>query len=1079
MMEFALPAFPSASPGFSFASPSSSFRRSIASSPTSSSASYGAPSFLDSTSPLLPRRSPRLNSRVLSSFSPSPSLFNRTLSAFSPSPTPSTKRLRAEPLYDLSHSLPDDAWDSHVQHHSTSPTASSQSTPIPSTMAGEDRAELEGRANSDRASERSLRAKREREANDPEGDDGETGELEQRDSSVEGSYPDEQVDLQRDSSALSAASTASKQHARLSQLQQQLLRAASGADVPPPANKRVKKEESDDDEKTTDDDRPMVQREDHWPQSSASSSNSSSSFPSLSSLSTTFHTPEIKTSPSRAALSPLSPASVASTLSTASRADRSGESCHQCKTRRLPSDLIYCSARHLKKGRARKKKKERLCRKKYCARCFPEHDTRVLTDAGFLFLKDIEARLSADERVRYACYDASTQSIVYTPGKLVYVDQPPTRWVDFTQAGTRRLWDATSDDYGATVSANCDRAGRLTLRTTPEHDMYVQLCTQRVQTHDPRQQGSAAMPSHKMRAVELAPGYQCDCDAAGLTCTHGHSQYRMYTGAASGLHTTADAMSVSDCDERSPVAALGLRTADELDAFLELFGYWLGSGSMSHDSITVSGQFSSDAVSFTPCKTSDRVYLCGLLDRLHLQNGHHFSSSESGSQLQVRITEQRWCRFFDDEFGVQRSSSRHHDNRRALLEQGMHSTQRRPSVSATAAASMSVASSTVADSDQPSDWEVDSSELGEDGMSTTGSDDDADALSSTQPVQKKTVPAAVTIGLTGEGENEDDAVKSVKRLPDWVLFRLDTRQLRLVIEGLQQADGYSAADTMQDSNRICARGVGFRDQLIHACVHAGYSAYFELNTRAGEVCGYNAVPDQHTIYSEEEMEAALVVDSTRQFQPVVSQHDSWWVCYSEDVSELLPAQDVRFDGKVCRSGQAIAQAAAIATQPGDRYDKQRDGRVWCVSVEHSDALIFVQRAHCNGSGVVTKVGRTMIVGNCLQKFYGEQPPARRENGTTVLEFECPSCRIICQCAACRKRQQLAEVAAGGDKQEDSEEVDQADGGQVELEEDVGSVESDMLMDDGNGDELMGDGSTSRTALTVSDVVEPCLTSTEV
>ena len=57
---------------------------------------------------------------------------------------------------------------------------------------------------------------------------------------------------------------------------------------------------------------------------------------------------------------------MASSVSSPSNVDRSGESCHQCKTRRLASDLIFCSARHLKKGRARKKRKERLCRKKYC-----------------------------------------------------------------------------------------------------------------------------------------------------------------------------------------------------------------------------------------------------------------------------------------------------------------------------------------------------------------------------------------------------------------------------------------------------------------------------------------------------------------------------------------------------------------------------------------------------------------------------------------------------------------------------------------------------------------------------------------
>ena len=69
-----------------------------------------------------------------------------------------------------------------------------------------------------------------------------------------------------------------------------------------------------------------------------------------------------------------------------------------------------------------------------------------------------------------------------------------------------------------------------------------------------------------------------------------------------------------------------------------------------------------------------------------------------------------------------------------------------------------------------------------------------------------------------DDEDEDDPVKSAKWLPDWVLFRLSARQLRLVIEGLRQADGHSAAsaaqlesaaaggNTMQGHHMICNVG---------------------------------------------------------------------------------------------------------------------------------------------------------------------------------------------------------------------------------------------------------------------------------
>ena len=764
-------------------------------------------------------------------------------------------------------------------------------------------------------------------------------------------------------------------------------------------------------------------------------------------------------------------------------------------------------------------------------KCFPEHDTRVLTNHGFLFLSELEERLAARETVLYACYDESDTSIVYAPGKLVYVE-PPTQWVDFTHAGTRRLWDSSSDDHGrSTVPTDGGYANRLTLRTTPEHDMYVQLCT----GYERRKAGGAAVPPHKMTAQELAPGYQCDCVGAGRACTHGYSHYRIYTGAADGVKTPADVISLDNDDNDSPVIALGLRTADELDAFLELFGYWLGDGSMAYC------LGSADGVTFSPKKERDRPYLRGLLDRLHLVRGQHFTSSVYEDAFAVRITVPAWFEFFDDEFGVQYKKSRHYNERQALLKQGMHSSQRRPLPSVSTRASRRRPSTTqplpsLSVYDFPSPPEpADSTE-----------DDTASASSSASPAPAQHRPRAGSAPGPGHGtiimpsgaerghhlqvvplayrgrphpawpvqlvqlapsvqverpleelygpddahhlsssssssssstsdpedddddDEEDDPVKSAKWMPHWALHRLDARQLRLVIEGLRQADGSSAAtvkqlqataaggDQLSGFHQICTSGLGFRDQLVQACLHAGYSAYFKLNTRTGEVRGYNAVPQDGHIYNQQEMEAALQDDSTRQFKEVCANHDNWWVCYTDVVSELLPAEDIRFDGSACRvrqkkpykagwvavhaldgtvveaasqpalaaqltassarrtrtrsarkaarprtaiseaykngckvggvwtiltaaeyeeqqSGQAHQQTrvAHIATQAADLYDEERDGRVWCVRVEHSDALIFVQRAHRDADGVVTKVGRAVITGNCLDRLRAE------------------------------------------------------------------------------------------------------------
>jgi len=906
--------------------------------------------------------------------------------------------------------------------------------------------------------------------------------------------------------------------------------------------------------------------------------------------------------------------------------------------------------------------------------CLPESDTRVLTDKGFQYLGEIEEREQRGESVRYACYDASAQSIVYCEGDLKYA-APPERWVDFTHAATRRLWDATSNDYDSTVEANKTAANRLTLRTTPDHDMYVQPCSQ-TGTCTPGKESyypPADTPPHKIAAQELVPSFECECVAKKRKCTHGYSHYRMYTGAPTGLssisrtvdekeqealrHDTLQegggavrrvsqqlknprrAMSaVSVAQSPAPSAtssgvaetgihsrtasgvassgprsspssasrnstdksasptsfdsvcrSLGLTTPVHADAFLELFGYWLGEGSMSHDNFTASGQSGSDAVLFVPCKDRDREYVRTLLGRLGLERGQHYTSSETTKRLKVSVTDRRWFRFFNNEFGVKYRNSRRYNKKEALFKQGMHSSQRRPwkgppvsrqrvasespasftrSLSTTSrSCSRSTSGRSRASSDTSSyssgtgvgvglycmerdpaivscigcgtdacelmcdmcvhfahekrkaaDWEDDWEDppsdndmvyLCESSVSVCSASDDSssdedeaslwvkreekeeeDEPMPDQPMKDEPkdepmeeVPADVIVVSSDDDDEEKkdeekeelldeevDPVRSAKWLPDWALFGLDVRQLRLVIEGVRQADGHSAANAaqlkrlaagdsvMEGSRRICTSGLRFRDQLVQACLHAGYSAYFTLNTRAGETRGFDAVPSDQHIYTEEEMKEALCLDPKRKFAPVRGKHDNWWVCYSEKLSAMLPAQDICFNGSsspsrtrekklysggwvavhaedgrvqqaksqsklgallgvdqsvICignktgykvlgvwsilsqkqydeqKSGagsQPAAVAVPIPTQAADLYDEQRDGRVWCVKVKHDDHLIFVQRAHRNEKGVVTKVGRTMIVGNCGSKLNGKPVLRAQLKAGDVIEL---------------------------------------------------------------------------------------------
>ena len=807
--------------------------------------------------------------------------------------------------------------------------------------------------------------------------------------------------------------------------------------------------------------------------------------------------------------------------------------------------------------------------------CLPEVDSRVLTDTGFRFLSEIESRLDRGETVLYGCYDTATRSLVYGPGVLKY-KAPPARWVDFTQAATRPLWDTTSTDYGAAPGKR-RQANYLTLRTTPGHKMYVQLGSRLGSPDRLRTAGDVVVPPHTMRADELAPGFACCCVEKGEECPHGYSAYRFFTAPASGV-SNSDIMSIHDTASDSPVVRLGLRTIEQLNAFLELYGYWLGAGSMSYDSATTG------AVIFKPKKKRDRRYVLGLIARLPLEPTTEWTCSVNASDsLNVRVTAQRWLSFFGAEYGLTKYA-RSYNWRAGAADSRLRLSTETDSAPAACPAGQARASSEpiaawqpgmgrgtegnddvikmddvgafvpppsarISSSAIPSDLPRSSSSVSRptssahsiasteptSAASTPGSrkrelSNSADSLRST-PVTSfishgrsyswsdvATVSGEGTDGdplyclscgttnlvllsqdkesdawycdvCTGEctqsagewekgevviakeerqkkaelgnwvdltsdseeedvesddradsdtesdGESEDAAgttrvppnIKSAKWFWYWVFKRLSGEQVRLVIEGLRQADGVSKRSKKQEAagsalsgfQRICTSSIEFRDQLIQACLHAGYTAHCTLNTRAGTVRGYSAVPSDYRIYSQEEMELLSRAEPGRVFKPVEAHHDNWWVHYSL-LTSWLSAEEVRYDGKALhlrekrkmrqsfvakhsdgRVERATTQEAGVDDQQGgalpgdarpasapattdlaDAYSP-RDGRTWCVTVAHGDHLIFAQRAHRNAAGVVTKAGLPIIIGNC---FSASSPPYTVTAAIQAIEY---------------------------------------------------------------------------------------------
>ncbi len=167
--------------------------------------------------------------------------------------------------------------------------------------------------------------------------------------------------------------------------------------------------------------------------------------------------------------------------------------------------------------------KNSRCLKLYCE-CFPAHDHQLLTNRGFLLLADVLALLAGappgDWRgLAFASYDPRSQHIVYrTPRRLV-VNAPGAPVVEFSAP-----------------------AAQLSVVATRRHALFVAP--------------SADVAFRKLACADVVARFD--------SC-------RFLALAANGVAVDGDAW------RRAPfVTRLALRSRAELDAFLQLYGLWLG-----------------------------------------------------------------------------------------------------------------------------------------------------------------------------------------------------------------------------------------------------------------------------------------------------------------------------------------------------------------------------------------------------------------------------------------------------------------------------------------------------------------------
>ena len=321
-----------------------------------------------------------------------------------------------------------------------------------------------------------------------------------------------------------------------------------------------------------------------------------------------------------------------------------------------------------------------------------------------------DGRTVLSSSVRVACFNEAEQRLEYAPpSQFILKARGPHRMVEFSGGErARRSWSREADQYGRFKGkGDSPHGNRVSLLVTEDHDLYVQQGRKVVgkQGFHYAQRNRQTVLHHKVRAQDLlssdpvegirllacAPaGVQSARRPAGVKSVQhaaaadgqdSEDEVRVVKAKAKGkakakAQTQAERDDdVDDIEEREELAGwdaqevdrrwaearvtlpfvdtLGLQSMEQVLLFLELYGLWLGDGSLHHHSPPGWG----GAVQFGQRKQADIDWLLRVLPQLGVKD-LRTSYRASKDVTVIRIYDPCWFRLFEDEYGRQYKGSR-------------------------------------------------------------------------------------------------------------------------------------------------------------------------------------------------------------------------------------------------------------------------------------------------------------------------------------------------------------------------------------------------------------------------------------
>ncbi len=357
--------------------------------------------------------------------------------------------------------------------------------------------------------------------------------------------------------------------------------------------------------------------------------------------------------------------------------------------------------------------------------CVPE-DHEILTEQGWMDLASYKAAVAKNggAPISVASYDHLQESIVYErPLARIELADEEREMVEFSDV--HEMLDTWADlSSRQTLQGS---SSSLSYLVTKDHEVFGQYGTMSIQaenSNDWKWNASKTKSASGNKMVHQPPAKV----SAGTLVSDRSEKYdgfRHVAVASSGL--------ASDCVVDAPYKqVLGLETLEQEQAFLELFGFWLGCGSLD---------YGVDAcIRFSNIKATDLEWIESKLSVAGLT-----ASDWAKEEVSVRIENQRWVNFFFGEFGSEYNNAATRSSPAEVVEVAEPATETTLSKVANAGEVKCLADAT-------------------------------------------NVPLKTTVHVPTGG-----AAPAMKWMPAWV-FTLAKTQVRLVAEGLCRADGKLAED---------------------------------------------------------------------------------------------------------------------------------------------------------------------------------------------------------------------------------------------------------------------------------------------